>query len=337
MAAGQHQGVDNLASPNLQVKSKSIVFACLASLLVLSYVLFAREGGLLTTPESAIPASDNSFITPTVTSPALMETVTITVTATPTSASEQSIDLISLAPGGGNNVGIAPQAPRAVIIETSVIASLVPIMLHFSNVLGPAWGIMLFTLEETWTEPSSSTFQRALRSGHIEVRFLPKDTELTTSHGVSVFLTQPWIWEQLALAERILLFQADSIICTNSKEVIEDYFQYDFVGAPIDPAYGQGYNGGLSIRNPRLFLEVVLETNFSESGEKFEDQFFYKKLKERKAEMPTEDIAKMFSVETIYYETPMGYHQPQRWQARNMQAIETWCPEVKMLIGRRAT
>lgn len=81
----------------------------------------------------------------------------------------------------------------------------------------------------------------------------------------------------------------------------------------------------------------MTETDFLTSGEEFEDQFFYKKLKEKGAEMPAEEIAKTFSVETIYYETPLGYHQPQRWQASNMAAIEAWCPEVKMLIGRRAT
>lgn len=329
MAGGQNSRLTNLAPPNSRLRSKPFSFALLAGLLVLSYLFFAREQGLLQTPESAIEAGEKAAPgTPNLISPAKTETVTVTVAATPTAVIEQ---------GGGGLDLISPGRPRAVIIETSVIATLIPIMLHFANVLGPAWVITLFTVEATWIEPLSPAFQRALKSGRIEVRFLPEDAQLTSSHGVSVFLTRPWIWEQLLSAERILLFQADSILCTKSQQAVEDYFKYDFVGAPIDFKYGQGYNGGLSIRNPRLFLEVVKETDFSTSGDQFEDQFFYKKLKEKNAELPIEEVAKTFSVETIYYETPLGYHQPQRWQANNMEAIETWCPEVKMLIGRRAT
>lgn len=286
-------------------------------------------------PEGPVVASEKPPGSNAVFSPAIKETVTVTVTTAPAPTGEQGLDIII--PSDGEAPLLSPNAPRAVIIETSIIANLIPIMLHFANVLGPDWGMTLFILEENWTEPLSPVFQRALLSGRIEIRFLPEDAELTNSYGVSVFLTQPWIWEQLVEAERILLFQADSILCTKSEESVDNYFKYDFVGAPIDANYGQGYNGGLSIRNPRLFLEIVKETDFLTSGEEFEDQFFYKKLKEKNAELPAEEIAKIFSVETIYYETPLGYHQPQRWQAKNMEAIESWCPEVKMLIGRRAS
>lgn len=332
MAAAQSPLLASLVPPNSKLRSKNIGFAVLAGLLVLSYTFLVKNGGLL---QDGVVANEKTSASSTDTLPIKNEIITITVTASPTPTGEHALDFTP--PSNGKNQPLAPNAPRAVIIETSSIANLIPIMLHFYNVLGPSWGMTLFTLEENWVEPLSPVFQRALTSGRLEVRFLPKDAELTSSRGVSRFLTQPWIWEQLVSAERILLFQADSILCTKSQEAVDNYFRYDFIGAPIDSKYGQGYNGGLSIRNPRLFLEVVKETDFLTSGEEFEDQFFYKKLLEKGAEMPAAEIAKTFSVETIYYETPLGYHQPQRWQASNMAAIETWCPEVKMLIGRRAT
>lgn len=230
----------------------------------------------------------------------------------------------------------APDRPQAVIIESDIVPNLVPLMLHFATILGPTWGMILFTMQDRWVEPLSPAFQRFLADGRIEVRFLPPDTDLTSSSAVSQFLTAPWLWEQLVAAQRILLFQSDSILCSKSEARVEDYFAYDLVGAPILSTYGAGYNGGLSIRNPRLFLQVIRETDFLSSGQKFEDQFFYDELRKRGANLPAEDVAKTFSVETVYYETPLGYHQPQRWQAQHMPAIEEWCPEVKMLIGRRA-
>lgn len=243
-----------------------------------------------------------------------------------------------LAAGGDSltQKSLTPESPRAVIIESTVIPNLIPIMLHFATVLGPSWGMILFTLQDRWIEPLSPAFQRHLASGRIEVRFLPKDAELTSSQAVSRFLTSPWLWEQVVRAKRVLLFQTDSILCSKSMAAVEDYFQYDFVGAPIDPIYGQGYNGGLSIRNPKVFLQVTQEVDYESSGQGFEDQFFYLELKKRGVEMPPEEVAKTFAVETVFYETPLGYHQPQRWQAERMQDIEEWCPEVKMLIGRRA-
>lgn len=265
-----------------------------------------------------------------------------------------SVDVESGSAGGGSKSGSsgssgssthpsaaldtshATDRPIAVIIESSIIPNLVPLMLHFSTVLGPSWGLVLFTLQDRWVEPLSPAFQRLLASGQIEVRSLPADAQLTSSAAVSRFLTQPWIWEQLSAAKRVLLFQTDSVLCSKSEAAVEDYFKFDFVGAPIASQYGAGYNGGLSIRNPKLFLQITRETDFASSGHEFEDQFFYQELVKRGAEMPEEGEAKTFAVETIFYETPLGYHQPQRWQAEHMSAIEEWCPEVKLLIGRRA-
>ncbi|KAJ9133328.1 hypothetical protein NKR23_g10832 [Pleurostoma richardsiae] len=235
---------------------------------------------------------------------------------------------------------LANAGPVAVIIETDMIPNLIPLMLHFATVLGPTWKVILFTLQERWEEPSAPAFRRAVAAGTFEIRFLPQETTLKDSGSVSRFLAKPWLWEQLKSAHRVLLFQSDSIICSKATTTVEDFFEYDFLGAPIAPRYGEGYNGGLSLRNPKLFLRITQESDFEHSGAEFEDQWFYREAKAREEQgvkLPGEDIAKTFSVETIYYETPLGYHQPARWQADRMGDIEDWCPEVKMLIGRRAT
>jgi hypothetical protein len=225
----------------------------------------------------------------------------------------------------------------AVIIETKMTANLIPLMLHFAAVLGAAWPIVLFTLEAHWRTPPSPAFRRAIASGAISVRYLPPATELTNSASVSRFLTRPWLWEQLVSAPRVLLFQTDSIVCAKAGQTVDDFAEFDFVGAPIDPQFGAGYNGGLSLRNPELFLNITQQWDFATSGDEFEDQWFFKMAKATGGKLPELDVAKTFAVETIYYENPLGYHQPARWQADRMDEIEEWCPEVKMLIGRRAT
>lgn len=326
-------------------RSKEYIFALVAGLLVLVFLFFTREGVQSPSPAAAdvqpvhLPPPEQEFTTET-----------SQISPPPPAVQGQGVPVVETTASGGSAGGntndffasdalsqAAPRdRPQAVIIETDMISNLIPIMLHFATVLGPAWGMILFTLQDRWVEPLSPAFQRFVEAGRIEVRFLPADTQLSSSQAVSRFLASPWLWEQVQLAKRVLLFQSDSILCSKAEASVEDYFRYDLVGAPIAEQYGQGYNGGLSLRNPRIFLEIAKGVDFATSGHEFEDQFFYSELQKRGASMPGVDMAKTFSVETVYYETPLGYHQPQRWQSARMEEIEEWCPEVKMLIGRRA-
>jgi hypothetical protein len=75
-------------------------------------------------------------------------------------------------------------------------------------------------------------------------------------------------------------------------------------------------NGGLSLRNVfRMWLiarqgQRSIQTPFGERFLGNEDVFFCWHLKETRANLPTIDVAKQFSIETIWYEDPCGIHQP---------------------------
>ena len=122
----------------------------------------------------------------------------------------------------------------AVIIEDRPLAIISPFLLHFSSVLGPAWPIVYYTSTREGSNANSSAWQRALGDGLIEVRQIPKEAGSTSHASRSALLTSPWLWEQLAPAGHVLLFQADSMICSNSQANVADFLQYDFVGAPIE-------------------------------------------------------------------------------------------------------
>jgi hypothetical protein len=227
----------------------------------------------------------------------------------------------------------------AVILETDPPSNLAPITLHFASVLGPRWKVVIYTLERNWVVPQSAPFRRALDAGNIQIRYLPRNTDFSDGHKVSEFLTRPWLWEQLQDAAHVLMFQLDSIICANSEKTVDDFLHFDFVGAPIVPERGRGYNGGLSLRNPRLFLDIAREEVMQGEGIlQWEDQWFYhmaEKRVENGVRLATPDEAKLFSVETLYYDKPLGYHQAPRWQASNIAAIMEWCPEVGMAGEKR--
>ncbi|RDL34347.1 uncharacterized protein BP5553_07475 [Venustampulla echinocandica] len=238
----------------------------------------------------------------------------------------------------------------AVMIEDRALGNIVPLLLHFASVLGPEWPIIYYT--SVISHPNSTAFRRAVEEGRISIRPLPKGVEFAKHQSVSEFLTKPWLWEQLAPAGHVLMFQADSIICSNSEIRIEDFLEYDFVGAPIDvpitppDGHGEGYNGGFSLRNRSMILDIV--NTFSWQGEKeegkitqapcvtqepclkFEDQWFYHKMKENGARLPTKEVASKFAVETIWNDRPLGFHQVERWNKDKIGKVTEWCPEYAM-------
>ncbi|KAL8672091.1 MAG: hypothetical protein Q9168_003451 [Polycauliona sp. 1 TL-2023] len=187
----------------------------------------------------------------------------------------------------------------------------------------------------------SPAFQRQVSSGHIMLEQLPANVSLSTRDAVSHLLTRPWLYHSLAPYKHLLFFQSDSILCANSPRMVEDFLQYDFIGAPIDPKFGHGWNGGLSLRNRETILKVLERNEFTgrpENGSKYEDQWFARKLAELPvgphyepgANLPSIPMAAEFAVETMWKKQPFGLHQVARWQARHMKELDDWCPEYRL-------
>ncbi|CAF1409748.1 unnamed protein product [Adineta steineri] len=73
----------------------------------------------------------------------------------------------------------------------------------------------------------------------------------------NTLLTDEKFWKQIS-GEKILLFQIDSIMCSNSPHKITDYLQYDFIGAP----WNLVGNGGFSLRSRSKILALIQYDSF---------------------------------------------------------------------------
>lgn len=232
----------------------------------------------------------------------------------------------------------------AVILETRENNNLVPLLLHFAGVLGPTWPITLYTTLLT-AEKFAASIVLSRMEHQIEIRVLPEGTDISNHDSISAFLTKAWFWESLAPASHVLMFQSDSIICSNSEVDINDFLQYDFVGAPIAAGSGRGFNGGLSLRNREKMLEVIRDHDWQKEhtdahegddayNDRYEDQWFVERLKALpNSRIPSEDEAKSFAVETVWSDQTLGFHQLHRWQPSRVEEVEKWCPELKLTIG----
>lgn len=46
--------------------------------------------------------------------------------------------------------------------------------------------------------------------------------------------------------------------------------------------------------------------------------------------LPSPEVARTFSAETIDYPHPLGVHSVHKWPEDQMSTLEEWCPEYKL-------
>ena len=120
-------------------------------------------------------------------------------------------------------------------------------------------------------------------------------------------LTNPAFWRGCRY-DRVLIFQHDSGLLRHG---IEDFLEYDFIGAPIANIPGC-MNGGLSIRNPEMMYITCVNYKYDHSCN--EDVWFCNHLK---GNLPTKEVAQKFSVETIFGLGSLGYHAIDKYMTIN--------------------
>jgi|UniRef100_A0A6C0IPE7 hypothetical protein len=126
--------------------------------------------------------------------------------------------------------------------------------------------------------------------------------------------------------ETMLVFQTDSIICEECKEYVNEFLQYDYVGAPNKEWVG---NGGFSLRKKSKMIDV-LKTDKRAEGEN-EDVFFTKK--EHKLFMPDIETANRFSNEGNYSPNSFGVHKPWWYFTKpDLHKKQKHCKALKRLI-----
>lgn len=125
-----------------------------------------------------------------------------------------------------------------------------------------------------------------------------------------------------------LVFQTDTMIFEQNKDLIYDFMNYDYVGAPWwhNPVEKEHVgNGGLSLRRKKKMLEIIEKVPYNGLPE---DVYFcyHPTIHIRK---PTFEKAKLFSVEFVFSEKSFGCHKP--WCKNFTEYYFTLFPEVKTL------
>ena len=114
--------------------------------------------------------------------------------------------------------------------------------------------------------------------------------------------------------ETFLIFQTDSMILSKNKLLINDFLDYDYVGAPWNCNNRVG-NGGLSLRKKSKMLEIIHKKGYALG---YEDIYFTHDISIiSDYKIPDYKKAMEFSIETMYNTTSFGIHNCWKYLKKN--------------------
>jgi hypothetical protein len=128
-------------------------------------------------------------------------------------------------------------------------------------------------------------------------------------HNYNALLTSASFWSKFLEYHRVLIFQSDSMLL---REGINEFMQWDFIGA--NWAWNKDYagNGGLSLRNPKVMYEICIK--YPRNSSINEDHHICMVMYEYKiGNLAPIEVAKTFSAEGTPNMGTLGYHAIRKW------------------------
>ena len=191
----------------------------------------------------------------------------------------------------------------AVMVEPREHKAYKYVLNNFLENLSDEWGFVLFHgnknkdfVKKIISELTPEYSKRILQLVHINVGNLNLNTYSDVLKDSNFYQYIP--------SEMFLIFQTDSIILPKNKLLINDFLQYDYVGAPWVSNNKVG-NGGLSLRRKSKMLEIIQNKGYIPGHE----DVYFALNHIGKCNIPDYTIAKYFSIETMYNDTAFGIHK----------------------------
>ncbi|KAI4130088.1 MAG: hypothetical protein LQ338_001940 [Usnochroma carphineum] len=231
----------------------------------------------------------------------------------------------------------------ALLVENRPLPMLAPLILHFMGVLPADWRFRFMgSSESVRSVKTSRAIRYQMDAGKLDLTYIPSNMTTGGQEQISRFFTTLWLYERvLQPAEWLLVFQTDSILCANSDGNLDEWLDYDWVGAPWSPSSRYGGNGGLSLRRVSSIIQVLRDQIRIPNSDP-EDVWLTSRLGHRPgAKVANGSVSLTFSGENIYYDKPMGYHTGGSgrflgggiWGSPELrQHNYDYCPEVKMTL-----
>ena len=192
-----------------------------------------------------------------------------------------------------------PENTRAaVLVETRPHFFVPKVIRNVMYFLGPRWNLHIIC-----SESSHGYLRGALPDWEVDFIKVPGLRRRLSWGDYAAMKMSARFWTRFR-ESKVLIFEADSLL---SGPNVEDFIDYDFVGAPCG-RLDDGYiaNGGLSLRTRQVMLDCLLR--FTPEPGIAEDVFFTNSVRALGGAMPDYETATRFSVESVYTTHPVGVH-----------------------------
>ena len=221
----------------------------------------------------------------------------------------------------------------AVIVENRTIDLLVTVVHNINYNIPSSWPIQIFHNKKNEQFIQSSSLAPLISSGKIFLTLLDVSYDKNETNQL---LTNPKFWQQVR-GEKILFFQIDSIMCSNSPHKITDFLQYDYVGAPSPPMnfpFSETIfvgNGGFSLRSRSKLLALIAHLSYDLAIA--EDVWYGVNLHRVNGTVATFETAMRFAVEYVYYERPLAIHKST--SCAIFEKLFKTCPEAQIIMAEQ--
>lgn len=182
----------------------------------------------------------------------------------------------------------------AIIIESRPVYFLPMVLRNVMFFLGSPWNLHIFS-----GELSEKYVDDIVDGWDVNVTKLDGLVHLSRTQR-SAILKSPQFWKLFA-EEKLLLFETNALMCGRN---IEEFLEYDFIGAPSGTPDKFSLHGGFSLRSRRKLIECIVKGR-SPEGEP-EDEFFTRMMRQIGAVTPDFTSACRFAVASTYEGHPVG-------------------------------
>lgn len=236
----------------------------------------------------------------------------------------------------------------AIIVEPRKHAALRFVLNNALDCLPDNWNIILFhgNRNAEYARTISEELNSIYVSNKNRLSLVHLNIENLNMRTYSELLADRHIIYDHIYTEYFLVFQTDSMIFKKNLYLLDEMIKgnYDYIGAPwlntdYKPNVERDFigNGGFSLRKTKKMIEIIEKHKYNEHNSDIfefwaEDLYFTKKYPDMNTVKPTYDIAKKFSVESVFSEITFGCHKPWlTWHYSQFVLLYPECEELRKL------
>jgi hypothetical protein len=209
----------------------------------------------------------------------------------------------------------------AVIIEPRAHPAFEFVVNNVLSVLGPSWLVQIFhgTKNKAFV---SRVFAGHISSGRVELvntnrdNFVSRPPELCQ---YSQYMCSLEFWNKVK-GEHVLIFQTDSILIPGSTTKIDEFLEFDYIGAPWKWHNGRVGCGGLSLRKKSSAIYALTHSppkNRNGGEDCYYSDYFRRSPIHKLADT---ESARRFCVGSMFHPMPLGVHKC--WGPGHMKGAE---------------